>query len=93
MKWLISDYSDFYIEEENIYNPCGELVKTFFYIRYANYNIFGRKKYIRYYDIVWDYDIIIHNELCWDTKEKAIEFWKKQEFTTKSIKHKIDCNE
>jgi hypothetical protein len=43
MKWLTIDYSDFYIEEEQIYNACNELINTLFYIRYANYNIFGKK--------------------------------------------------
>lgn len=94
MKWLSTDYSDFYVEEEQIYNPCNELINTIFYIRYADYNIFGRKNYVRYSEEVYfDYDSCMYNELCWSTKEKALEYWKEQEHYTKSIKHKIDCNE
>jgi hypothetical protein len=94
MKWLTSDYSDFYIEEENSFNPCGEFIKTLYYVRYADYNIFGRKKYIRYYQVsYYSYENIVSNELCWNTKEKALEYWKTKTHTTKSITHKIDCNE
>ena len=96
MGWLSIDYTDFYIEEEQIYNPCGELIKTVYYIRYADYNIFGRKKYVRYFETVYcggyELDTFI-NVLCWKTKEEALEFWKKQEHYTKSIIHKSNCNE
>lgn len=94
MKWLTSDYSDFYIEEEQIYNPCGEFIKSNFYIKYAKYNIFGKKRYKRFIESIHTYNgHSISREASWNTKEKALIFWKRFDSSKKSITHKVSCNE
>lgn len=97
MKWLTSDFSDFYIEEEQIYNPCGEFIRSDFYIKYADYNIFGKKKYIRFTELIdagYGYDFTFYvQETRFSNKEAAITFWKSRKASTKSITHKINCNE
>lgn len=94
MKWLTSDYSDFYVEEELLINPCGDYIRSRFYVRYAYYNIFGKKKYKRYYETIATFDDnLVDDVLIWYEKEAALRFWKRKIAYTTLVKHKIDCNE
>lgn len=88
------NYSDFYIEEEKQLNPCGDYLKSEFYIKHAYYNLFGIKKYVVYKEGRYhDYEFLYYDIPCFDTVDKALAYWKTKSFNTQKIKHKIDCNE
>ena len=80
MKILFEDFSDFYIEEHKIYNPCNEYLFSRYYIKYVKYNIFGFKKYTEYWSVFY-------------TKESALTYWRSKHVIKETIKHKINCNE
>lgn len=58
MKLFGKDYKDFYIEEHIEKNPCGDMVKRYYCIKFANY-FFGFKyyTYFTYPEIVGKYEI------------------------------------
>lgn len=80
MKILAEDFSDFYIEKYEIYNPCNEYLSSEYYIKYAKYNIFGFKYYTRYPSV--------HG-----SKENALNYWRTKRIIKEIIKYKTNCNE